>query len=307
MEAEIYATTDVGRVRIVNEDNYLLLNLANSKSWTKSNGFNELFVQSRKFEIDENGIVLAVSDGCGGAGAGDIASTMAVESVSSMLTGETPNLDDSFYGGALIEKLYDATLYANRLIHHQGRTVPEYSSMGCTLTATGITTDALDFIQVGDSRGYLVRKDKIYPITKDQTLVNQLIDSGQITPEEAETHPLKNIILQALGAQNEVYPDAVRLIPNRDDILLLCSDGLSNKLLADDLAEIIRNNLNDLENACKVLIQEANERGGEDNITAILARLSGIDLGESDNETVTIYPLSFGNINNAENFSNQNH
>ncbi len=293
MEAEIHATTHIGRVRRENEDNFLLLNLYNSNFCTKSQVLDDFVIQSQKVEIDERGSVLAVSDGCGGLGAGDIASEMAVETVRNMLTGEIPNLDDSFYAGELIEKLYGATLYANRLIHHRGRTVPEYNAMGCTLTATGITTDAVDFIQVGDSRAYLVRKDKIYPITKDQTLVNQLIDAGLIKPEEAETHALKNVILEGLGTQNEVYPDGVRLIPQSDDILLLCSDGLSDKLTDVDLLRVVLNNRDNLKNACQVLIQEANERGGEDNITVILAKLSGNELMEPTDDSVVIHPLKF--------------
>jgi PPM family protein phosphatase len=145
----------------------------------------------------------------------------------------------------------------------------------------------------------LIRNVKIYQITKDQSLVQQLIDSGQIKPEDAETHPLKNVILQALGAQNEVYPVPARLIPQRDDILLLCSDGLSNKLPAEDLLRIVLDNLNDLENASKILIKEANERGGEDNITLILAKLSGSDLMEPTDDPVVIHPLTFGDIHDT--------
>jgi serine/threonine protein phosphatase PrpC len=288
-ELEIHAATDIGRVRRLNEDNYLLLDLSNSKFWTKSKDTGESVIQSQKLEINEHGLVLAVFDGAGGT----IASELAAEAVKAMLLGEVPNLNDSFYEGALIEKLYDAALYANRLIHHKGRTVSQCIS--CTLTATGITLDAVDFIQVGDSRAYLVRKGKIYQITKDQSLVNQLIDSGLIKPEEAETHPLKNVILQALGAQNEVYPDKLRMIHQRDDILLLCSDGLSNKLPADDLKRIVTDNFNDLANACRVLIEEAKYAGGEDNITVILAKLSGSELMEPTDDGVVIYPLIFDN------------
>jgi protein phosphatase len=293
MEAEIHATTGTGPIRKWNEDNYLLLQLSTSKFWTKSS--DEYVIKSLKFEIDENGIVLAVSDGLG-----EIASEIAVDAVKNMLTGEVLDVEQSFYEGELIEKLYDATLYANRLTHHEGRTNPQFNGMGCTLTAAGIANEAVDLLQVGDTRGYLVRNGKIYQVTKDQSLVCQLIDEGKIAPEEAETHPLKNVILQALGAQNEIYPVPVRLIPNRDDILLLCSDGLSNKLPAEDLVRIILDNFSDLENACKTLIQEANERGGEDNITVILAKLSGNDLIEPTDDPVVIYPLIFDNQNSGD-------
>ena len=107
------------------------------------------------------------------------------------------------------------------------------------------------------------------------------------------------MILQALGAQNEIYPVPARLIPQRDDILLLCSDGLSNKLHDEDLLRVVLSNLEDLENACRTLIKEANERGGEDNITVILAKLSGSDLVEPNEDPVVVHPLSFGDIHDT--------
>lgn len=298
---EIYATSHIGRVRKGNEDNYLLLQLSESKTLTSSQAPDDFVIHSHKFEIDEQGIVLAVSDGMGGALAGEVASEMAVETVKSRLLNEDPDatLTPDNPGSALIERLYDATVYANHLIHDRGRTDPQFSGMGATFTSVGITPVAVDLLQVGDSRAYLIRNVKIYQITKDQSLVQQLIDSGQITPEEAETHALKNVILQALGAQNEVYPVPARLIPQRNDILLLCSDGLSNKLPAEDLLRIVLDNLDDLENACKVLIHEANERGGEDNITVILAKLSGSDLMEPTDDAVVIHPLTFGDIHDT--------
>jgi protein phosphatase len=246
---ETYVTSHVGRVRRGNEDNYLLLNLADSKQLTSSQDAKEFIIESRKFEIDESGIVLAVSDGMGGALAGEVASKMAVETVSQRLCDDDleKTISPESAELSLVEKIYDATVYANQLIHQKGRTDPKYSGMGATFTAVGVTADGVDLIQVGDSRGYLIRNAKIYQITKDQSLVQQLIDSGQILPEDAEKHALKNVILQALGAQNEIYPVPARLSPQRDDVLLLCSDGLSNKLPAEDLLRIVSDNLNRLD------------------------------------------------------------
>lgn len=298
---EVHATSHIGRVRRGNEDNYLLLQLSSSKNWTSSQDPNEFFVQSRKFEIDDQGIVAAVSDGMGGALAGEVASQMAVETVRSKLLNEDPDatLTPNSMPVSLIERLYDATVYANHRIHNQGRTDPQFSGMGATFTGIGITPEAVDLIQVGDSRAYLIRNARIYQVTKDQSLVQQLIDSQQISPEEAETHAMKNVILQALGAQNEIYPVPARLIPQRDDILLLCSDGLSNKLYAEDLLRIVLENNEQLAEACKVLVKEANERGGEDNITVILAKLSGSDLMEPTEDPVRIEPLNIGDIHDT--------
>jgi PPM family protein phosphatase len=293
---EIHAASHIGRVRRGNEDNFLLLHISGARNWTNSEESNEFTIQSRKFEIDEQGIVAAVSDGMGGALAGEVASQMAVETVSARLLNSDPDatISPNTSYTSLIERLYDATVYANHLIHNQGRTDPQFSGMGATFTGVGITPEAVDLIQVGDSRAYLVRNARIYQVTKDQSLVQQLIDSQQISPEEAETHAMKNVILQALGAQNEVYPVPARLIPQRDDILLLCSDGLSNKLHAEDLLRIVLDNNDRLDGACERLIKEANERGGEDNITVILAKLSGSDLMEPTEDPVRIEPLDFG-------------
>jgi protein phosphatase len=298
---EIHATSHIGRVRKGNEDNYLLLNISGSKTWMSSQEPGEFIIESQKFEIDESGIVLAVSDGMGGALAGEVASKMAVETVSQTFLEEDldrtvspSDLDDS-----LIGRLYQATLYSNHLIHHQGRTDPQFNGMGATFTGIGITPEAVDLIQVGDSRAYLVRGDQIYQITKDQSLVQQLIDANQISPEEAETHTLKNVILQALGAQNEIYPVAARLMPQRDDVLLLCSDGLSNKVAGSDMLKIVTDNTDRLEMACAELVKEANERGGEDNITVILAKLTGDGLPAPEKGGIKIELLDLGNIHDT--------
>jgi protein phosphatase len=298
---ETHATSHVGRVRKGNEDNYLLLHISDSKTWTSAQEAGEFTVESQKFEIDGKGIILAVSDGMGGALAGEVASKMAVDTISQRFLDNDPektimpeNSDES-----LIGKLYDATVYANTLIHRQGRSDPQYNGMGATFTGMGITPEAVDLIQVGDSRAYLIRNGKIYQVTKDQSLVQQLIDAGQIKPEEAETHTLKNVILQALGAQNEIYPVVARLLPQRNDILLVCSDGLSNKIGGADMQKIILKNFDELENACSELVKVANERGGEDNISLILARLSGDDLPEPNGEEIKIELLNLGDIHDT--------
>ena len=171
--------------------------------------------------------------------------------------------------------------------------------MGATFTAIGVTPKAIDIIQVGDSRAYLVRSGKIYQVTKDQSLVQQLIDAQQISPEEAETHTLKNVILQALGAQNEIYPVSARIKPHLHDVFLLCSDGLSNKVDAASMQKIVLENLEKLEMACAQLVKEANERGGEDNITVVLAKFSGNGLEEPAGEDVKLELIELGNIHDT--------
>ncbi|MBA2736782.1 MAG: serine/threonine-protein phosphatase [Pyrinomonadaceae bacterium] len=301
LTVDIHATSHIGRVRKGNEDNYLMLHISDVKAWTSSQEPNEFIIESQRFEIDDKGVILAVSDGMGGALAGEVASKMAVDTVSQKLLDDDPEKtiapEDSDI--SLIGKLYDATVYANYLIHQQGRTDPQFQGMGATFTGVSITPEAVDLIQVGDSRAYLVRNGKIYQVTKDQSLVQQLIDAQQISPEEAETHTLKNVILQALGAQSEIYPVSARLLPRREDILLLCSDGLSNKVTGASMQRIVLENKDRLEMACAELVKEANERGGEDNITVIIARLSGDDLPELNGEDVKLELLNLGDIHDT--------
>ena len=302
LKVETHATSHVGRVRKGNEDNYLMLNIANSKTWMSSQDAGEFVVESQNFEITNNGLVLAVSDGMGGALAGEVASKMAVETVSqSFVDDDDPDktLSPEDYNRPLISKLYNATVYANHLIHRQGRSDAQYQGMGATFTGVGVTLDGVDLVQVGDSRVYLVRKNQIYQITKDQSLVQQLIDAGQIQPEEAETHTLKNVILQALGAQNEIFPVSARLIPQQNDILLICSDGLSNKVSGKDMQKLIEDNANQLELAAAELIKLANERGGEDNITLIIAKLMGDELPEASEEEVKLEIIDLADIHDT--------
>jgi serine/threonine protein phosphatase PrpC len=245
--------------------------------------------------------VLAVSDGMGGALAGEVASKMAVESVcEKLLEGDTDvTLTPEAMDYDLIAKLYNATVYANYLVHQQGRSDPQFQGMGATFTGMGLTPRGVDIIQVGDSRAYLIRNERIYQITKDQSLVQQLIDAQQISPEEAETHTLKNVILQALGAQNEIYPVSARLTASRNDVMLLCSDGLSNKVSAASMQRIVTENFDKLEMACAELVREANENGGEDNITVVLAKLIGDDLPQADGEDVQLELIDLGNIHDT--------
>jgi len=299
---ETHATSHVGRVRKGNEDNYLLLNIGAAKAWTGSQDDSEFVVESQKFQIDDSGVVMAVSDGMGGALAGEVASTMAVETVSEkMLDGDAGDdtLAPEETDHSLIHRLYNATVFANYLIHQQGRSDPQYQGMGATFTGIGVTPSAADIIQVGDSRAYLVRAGKIYQITKDQSLVQQLIDAQQISAAEAETHTLKNVILQALGAQNEIYPVSARIEPCRRDVFLICSDGLSNKVAAAEMQQIIVDKIDDLQTACADLVKLANQNGGEDNITVIVAKFEGETLPEPTDETVKLELIDLGGIHDT--------
>ncbi|HJU53561.1 MAG TPA: protein phosphatase 2C domain-containing protein [Pyrinomonadaceae bacterium] len=291
MIVEIHAKSDVGRVRRGNEDNFLILDLTSEQAWTGSDG-SEPPEEMRRVDLGDKGMVLVVSDGMGGALAGDVASRMAVETVREMLVGSEGEGHEASGGTdsekALVDYLRHATVYANLAIHHRSQEDTRCAGMGATFTGAAIKGDLLDLVQVGDSRAYMIRGQQVKLATKDQSLVQQLVDVGQISEAEAETHMFRNVILQALGAQSELTPVTGRLRIRRGDILLLCSDGLSGKLRAEDMRRIIDEAAGDLHAACNALVEEANERGGEDNITVVLARFMGDDLQEPASERITI-------------------
>jgi PPM family protein phosphatase len=289
MIIELHAKSDVGRVRRGNEDNFLILNLNTGQAWTGSDN-EEMSEELRRFELGEKGVVLVVSDGMGGALAGDVASRMAVETVREMLIESEAEETVATNEGekTLVDYLRHATVYANLAIHHRSQEDTRCAGMGATFTGAAIKGDMLDLVQVGDSRAYVIRGKQVKLATKDQSLVQQLVDVGQISEAEAETHMFRNVILQALGAQSELTPVTGRLRIRRDDILLMCSDGLSGKLRAEDMRRVIEEANGDLAAACNMLVEEANERGGEDNITVVLAHFTGEDLQEANSERITI-------------------
>jgi protein phosphatase len=285
MRVELHAKSDVGRVRRGNEDNFLVLELSAERTWTGSDGA-EAPKELTSFDLGEKGLVLVVSDGMGGALAGDVASRMAVDSVREMLMGHD-DADGCNSDLPLVDCLKNATVYANLAIHLKSQEDSRCAGMGATFTGAAVRNDMLDLVQVGDSRAYIIRKDQIRLATKDQSLVQQLVDVGQISEAEAETHMFRNVILQALGAQSEVTPVTGRIRLRRGDMLLLCSDGLSGKLRAEDIQNIVVSNP-ELSRACNELIAEANARGGEDNITVVLARFEGNELEEPSGDRITI-------------------
>ena len=286
MIVELFAKSDVGRVRRGNEDNFLVLDLSTEQTWTGSDNITPP-ERLTKFNLGEKGLVLVVSDGMGGALAGDVASRMAVDSVREMLTG-TETGEGCETDVDLVECLKNATVYANLAIHMRSQEDSRCAGMGATFTGAAVKGNSLDLVQVGDSRGYVIRKGQIRLATKDQSLVQQLVDVGQISESEAETHMFRNVILQALGAQSEITPVTGKIRIKQGDLVLLCSDGLSGKLRADDIQRIVTGNNGDLVKACEALVQEANDRGGEDNITVVLARFLGDDLEAPATEKITI-------------------
>lgn len=276
----LYAQTDVGMVRSGNEDNFLILDLSSGKSWTANEEEpQDLLTYSQGYY----GTLLAVSDGMGGALAGEVASRLAVETVRDRML--QLQAHDTYGNMPFHERLRLAVEEANLIIHTDGQTNQAHRGLGATFTAVATNGKQIYFAQVGDSRAYLIRRNAISRITKDQSLVQQLIDAGQITEEEAETHSYRNVILQALGAHNNVNVEVNTLSLCQLDTLVLCSDGLSGKIHADEIAHIV-NDASDFKSACQRLINLANERGGEDNITVVIAQFSGSALPLPDSNLI---------------------
>jgi serine/threonine protein phosphatase PrpC len=263
-------TTDVGKVREHNEDNFLAVDLGAAKR----GGSGEVLAGT----IQAKGLSLVVCDGMGGAAAGEVASQMAVDTLHDAF--KNADLGGTVRAEADVIGLLETAIHkANEAIFKKGAESKEHQGMGTTLTASMVLGDSLYLSQVGDSRGYILRKGKLVQMTRDQSLIGQLIEEGTLTEEQAEKLGGKNIILQALGVEETLKIDSKRYDILRGDILLLCSDGLTG-MVPDALIEEILNGEPDLKVAGKKLIDAANANGGKDNITCILGRFEGDGLRE---------------------------
>lgn len=228
--------SDVGSVRALNED-YV--------------GFNE-----------EKGYRLyIVADGMGGHNAGEIASKLAVESVEEYIKNNINSL-----GLDILEK---AIKYANDKIFSYSNSNQGCQGMGTTLTACMQINDDIIVANIGDSSCFGIKGDEITKITKDHSLVQELIDSGTITEDQGRNHPKKNVITRALGTASTVEVDVFLEKEHKYDKYLLCSDGLSNEVSNSDMVNIV-NSSEDLNLVCEKLVSLANDRGGRDNITVLL-------------------------------------
>src|ERR1044071_1917807 len=264
----VYALTNVGMVRSGNEDNFLVLNLTTADTWTPAKVHDEPAAHLTTFAQSHYGSLLAVSDGMGGALAGEGASHHAIECVRDRML--ELQASPTYARIPYHERLRLSIELANLYIHQMSLRRSEYAGMGATLTAAGLFGTTAYFGQVGDSRAYLIRQGKAQKVTRDQSLVEQLVEAGHITEEEAERHTYKNVILQALGASPSVNVVVDRVEMRDLDIILLCSDGLTSKVKQDEMVRLIDQS-HSLKEACESLVAMANQRGGDDNITGLVA------------------------------------
>ena len=262
VRVHVFGRTDVGQIREHNEDNFLVADLTRRTRSLKE--------EDRHQVVGPCGTLLGVCDGMGGAAAGEVASQLAVDIIFERLTAEerARTHDD------LARRLVAAVEDAGARIFSEARADRTRRGMGTTATIAALLDTRLFVAQVGDSRCYVLREGHLYQVTRDQSLVNQLIEAGQLTEEEAETFEHNNIILQALGTAETVQVDLTFVDLCRDDTLLLCSDGLSGMIRTDEIREVVRA-IEDPREACRELTDRANAAGGHDNITVIVARITG--------------------------------
>ena len=280
----VFGKTDVGKTRDHNEDTFLVADLTRRTA--------SLQPEVREHEVGARGSLFMVADGMGGAAAGEVASRMAADLIFTHMSQVWPD-DAEVSAQRFAYRMKEAVELANTRIHVHAREHPEVRGMGTTATVAGIFASDLYLAQVGDSRAYLIRNGKITQITKDQSVMQRLVEAGEITEEEAEQSERRNIILQALGPDPRVKVDLTWQSLRRGDILVLCSDGLSGQVKREEIAETAAQNP-DLVDLCARLIDLANTRGGPDNITAIAARFSGNGLAEPDGQADVghqVFPL----------------
>jgi PPM family protein phosphatase len=266
--------THRGRIRNENQDRLLVANLAagSLEAHTDDDSARGSSVGPLEFELSEHGAILLVADGMGGRVGGARASALAVAAVRRALTDDASAASTS-EPETIAGRLRAALLEANRDIREEAERDGGLRGMGTTATLAAIREGVVWIAQVGDSRGYLVRSGAVTQLTRDQSLVQDMIDSGVLREEDARAIP-RNVVLQALGVGGSVQPEVTSHELRRDDVLLLCSDGLSGVVADDEILEAVLQS-RDCLTTCDRLVGLANDRGGPDNITVLVARVAG--------------------------------
>lgn len=239
---KVFTKTDIGKARSMNQDSF--------------------FVS----ENNDNGLNLYIlADGMGGYKGGEIASKVAITAVSKYITEKFDSIAKD--KNSILDLLEDAIIFANSAIYEESEQDEELQDMGTTLEVLIIYKQKVYIGHVGDSRIYRIRKNNMKKITTDHSYVEKLIQDGEITREESYNHPKKNLLIKALGTDEEVEPDLIYTVLNKNDMIIICSDGLTNMIKEEEILDIVLNNSS--ENVVEVLVDEANEAGGLDNITVI--------------------------------------
>ncbi len=235
-----FAETDIGKAREINQDYY---------SIPKSEDNLQLFI---------------LADGMGGYNGGEVASSLATESAKSYIEDNFNKIEHT--KDSILELIKKAIEYANTVVFEKSKSVPELEGMGTTLDVCFIYNNKIYIGHVGDSRIYRIRGELIRKLTKDHSYVQQLVEDGKITREEANHHPKKNMLIKALGCTAYVEPDIRARNLEVGDILVMCSDGLTNMVEEKEIYQVVKQNP---QTAPKTLVDLANQAGGYDNITVV--------------------------------------
>jgi serine/threonine protein phosphatase PrpC len=241
----------------------------------------------RKRRRNEDAFVLApplfaVADGMGGAQAGEVASKLAAAALEDTDPGRVTGP----------ERVASLIQEANRRVHARSSVDPATSGMGTTMTVALVEPEGVVIGHVGDSRAYLVRDRAIEQLTEDHSLVNELLKSGRLSPEEAETHPQRSVITRAVGTDPDVDVDSFVVDTADGDVFLICSDGLTDMVTDDQILDVVEHNRGSLDRVTKQLVAAANRGGGEDNITVVAFSIGGVD-GTDQGDTATMEAIVF--------------
>ncbi len=272
IRVNVFAMSDMGRVRKNNEDNFVVCNLSTSEA--------SLTPSLRNHELGSRGTLFLVADGMGGEASGEVASQICITTVPKRLY-DNLKLLGTISETNFVLLLREAIEYANQIIFQRAQTNKAYAGMGTTTTAATLFGPYLFVAQVGDSRAYVIRNKGMVQLTRDQTFLNYLAEIGAELPADPETDSRKSILTQAVGSSETVDVKVTYTKIRQGDSILLCSDGLYNMVKLPDMLGAV-NRDDPLADKCKSLVEIANQHGGTDNITVIMAELSGPGLPPAD-------------------------
>jgi protein phosphatase len=271
IHVKVSALSDMGRVRKNNEDNYVICNLTTG----------EIGLPVLSDHVPgARGTLFMVADGMGGEASGEVASQICTATVPKRIYDNLKSVNNISEPN-LVLLLREAIEYANQIIFQKAQTSPIYKGMGTTTTAAVLFGPYLFVGQVGDSRAYLIRNKQLTQMTRDQTFLNYLADIGAELPADPEKDSRKSILTQAVGSSEKVEVKVTYTKIRQGDSVLLCSDGLYNMVKLPELTEVV-NGSDGLPGKCKVLVAKANEHGGTDNCTVIMAEFNGPGLPPMD-------------------------
>jgi protein phosphatase len=268
INVKVFGASDMGRIRKNNEDSFVICYL--------STGEVGLTPSIRAHTLGNRGSLFMVADGMGGEASGEVASQICTHTVPQRLYENLKSLDQvSEVNFVLV--LRESIEYANQIIHQKALSDPIHRGMGTTATAAALFGPYLFVAQVGDSRAYLLRRNELTQLTRDQTFLNYLKEIGVELPADPEMDSRKSILTQAVGSSENVNVKVTYTKVCQGDNLLLCSDGLYNMVSATDILASMKGT-EPPANKCQSLIDKANAKGGNDNITVVMAELSGAGL-----------------------------